>query len=93
MQRAVVWAVDSISLRVGIADDNYTMKLAVFHTLFNITGVLVMVPLIQQLADYLFRYLPEKAVDVAELKFLSDAAIEFPETVLVSVKKEIWHLS
>jgi phosphate:Na+ symporter len=87
-----VWAVDSISNLVGIADDNYTMKLAVFHTLFNLTGVLVMVPLIGRLADYLFKFFPEKALDIAEPKFLSDAAIEFPETVLVSVKKEVWHL-
>jgi phosphate:Na+ symporter len=87
-----VWAVDAISSRVGIADDNYTMKLAVFHTLFNVAGVLVMVPLIRQLADYLFKVLPEKVLEIAEPKYLSDAAIEFPETVLLSVKKEVWHL-
>ena len=87
-----MWAVDSISSRVGIAEDNYTMKLAVFHTLFNLTGVLLMVPLIQQLADNLYKFLPEKEIATAEPKYLSDAAIEFPETVLVSVKKEVWHL-
>ena len=68
------------------------MKLAVFHTLFNVTGVLVMVPLISKLADSLVRYLPDKAPDLAEPKYLSDAAIEFPETVLMSTKKEVWHL-
>ncbi len=87
-----VWAVDWISVRVGIEDTNYTMKLAVFHTLFNLVGVLVMVPMIQRLSDYLIDYLPEKALDLAEPKYLSDAAIEFPETVLASVKKEVWHL-
>lgn len=87
-----VWAVDSVSSKVGIAADNYTMKLAVFHTLFNVTGVLVMVPLIHRLADYLFKTFPEKALDLAEPRYLSDTAIEFPETVLVSVKREVWHL-
>jgi phosphate:Na+ symporter len=87
-----VWAVDTVSVKVGIADDNYTMKLAVFHTLFNVVGVLVMVPLIKTLADYLFRFFPEKEPDRLEPKYLSDAAIEFPETVLISVKKEVWHL-
>jgi len=87
-----VWAVDSISNRVGIAADNYTMKLAVFHTLFNVVGVLVMVPLISRLADALFKYFPEKTFEVAEPKYLNDAAFEFPETVLKSVKKEVWHL-
>ncbi|MGI9317619.1 MAG: Na/Pi cotransporter family protein [bacterium] len=87
-----VWAVDWVSTRIGIDDQNYTMKLAVFHTLFNLAGVVVMVPLIRRLADYLLKILPEAAPDVAEPKYLSDAAIEFPETVLSSVKKEVWHL-
>ena len=87
-----VWAVDIISGKVGIAADNHTMKLAVFHTLFNITGVLVMVPLINQLALRLCHFIPEHAPNLAEPKYLSDAAIEFPETVLSSVKKEVWHL-
>jgi phosphate:Na+ symporter len=87
-----VWAVDWVSDHVGIANDDYTMKLAVFHTLFNVTGVLVMVPLIHRLADYLFKVLPEKEKDLAEPLYLSEAAIEFPETVLKSLKKEVWHL-
>ena len=87
-----VFAVDWVSMKTGIAEDNYPMKLAVFHTLFNITGVIVMVPLIQRLADYLVRYLPDKAPDLAEPQYLSDAAIDFPETVLMSTKKEVWHL-
>ena len=87
-----VWAVDSISNRVGIATDNHTMKLAVFHTLFNVTGVIVMVPLINRLSDYLYRIFPERKLDVAEPIYLSEAAFEFPETVLKSVKREVWHL-
>ena len=87
-----VWLVDIISNQVGIALDNYTMKLAVFHTLFNLTGVIVMVPLIGRLADYLVKVLPEKEKDLAEPLYLNDAVIEFPETVLKSLKKEVWHL-
>ena len=87
-----VWAVDWVSLHAGIAEDNYTMKLAVFHTLFNITGVLVMVPLIQKMANYLIDFFPEKSVDIAEPRYLNEAAFEFPETVLKSVQKEIWNL-
>jgi len=87
-----VWAVEWVSDHVGIAQDDYTMKLAVFHTLFNVTGVLVMVPLINRLADYLFKVIPEKPKDLAEPLYLNDAVIEFPETVLKSLKKEVWHL-
>jgi phosphate:Na+ symporter len=84
--------VDVISEQVGIAEDNYTMKLAVFHTLFNLVGVIVMVPLIHRLADYLFKVLPEKEKDMAKPLYLNDAVSEFPETVLKSLKKEVWHL-
>ena len=87
-----ILAVDLVSDKVGIAADNYTMKLAVFHTLFNLTGVIVMVPLMQRLADNLVRYFPERKLDVAEPIYLNDAAFEFPETVLKSVKQEVWHL-
>ncbi|MCP4765456.1 MAG: Na/Pi cotransporter family protein, partial [Gammaproteobacteria bacterium] len=87
-----VWAVEWVSDHVGIAQDDYTMKLAVFHTLFNVTGVLVMVPLIHRLADYLFKVIPEKEKDLAEPLYLNEAVIEFPETVLKSLKKEVWHL-
>ena len=87
-----VLAVDSISARVGIAGDNYTMKLAVFHTLFNVVGVLVMLPLMKRLADYLVGFFPEKAPEVDEPRYLNEAAFEFPETVLKAVKKEVWHL-
>ena len=31
---------------VGIAPDDYTLKFAVFHTLFNVIGVVLMTPLI-----------------------------------------------
>ena len=86
------WAVDSFSNSVGIAADDYTIKLAVFHTFFNVTGVIVMVPLINRLANFLFKYLPDKSEDLAEPKYLSDAAFDFPSTVLLSAKKEIWHL-
>ncbi|MDH3219078.1 MAG: Na/Pi cotransporter family protein [Gammaproteobacteria bacterium] len=87
-----IWAVDTVSSSVGIAGDNYTMKLAVFHTLFNLVGVLLMVPLIHRLSDFLVKSLPEKEKDIAEPLYLSEAAIEFPETVLRALKKEVWHL-
>ncbi len=84
--------VDGISEYVGIADDNWTLKLAVFHTLFNLTGVLVMVPMINTLANFLTRSFAAPAADILEPRYLSDAAIEFPDTVLESVRKEVWHL-
>ena len=87
-----VTAVDFISAKVGIAADDYTLKLAVFHTVFNVVGVVVMVPFIYKLAETLTTFFAEPKEDLAEPKYLSDAAIEFPDTVLEAVRKETWHL-
>lgn len=87
-----MWSVDAISEASGIAADNYTLKLAIFHTLFNLVGVLIMLPFIHKLADWLINVLPEQSPDVVEPRYLNDAATDFPETVLAAVKKEVWHL-
>lgn len=87
-----VWSVDAVSRYTGIAEDNYTMKLAVFHTLFNLVGVLLMLPFIQKMATFLHRVLPDKETDFVAPIYLSDAVLEFPETVVTSVRKEVWHL-
>jgi len=87
-----VTAVEFVSESVGIAADDYTLKLAVFHTLFNVAGVAVMVPFINKLADFLFKVFVSPPLDVAKPRYLSDAAIEFPDTVIESVRKEIGNL-
>lgn len=87
-----VMAVDYLSAQVGIANDDYTLKLAVFHTLFNLVGVLVMVPFINTLANFLSKAFAAPADDIIEPRYLNDAAIEFPDTVLESVRKETLHL-
>ncbi|MCU7906396.1 MAG: Na/Pi symporter [Candidatus Thiodiazotropha sp. (ex Epidulcina cf. delphinae)] len=87
-----LWGVEGISAVVGIADDDYTLKLAVFHTLFNLTGVLVMSPMIGKLVQSLEGMLRAKAVSVVEPKHLSAATMEFPDTVMESVRKETLHL-
>jgi len=48
-----LWGVETISATIGIAATDYTLKLAVFHTLFNIAGVLLMSPLIGKMVTFL----------------------------------------
>ena len=87
-----IWAVDGFASAVGIAPDDYTLKLAVFHTLFNVVGVLVMMPAVNPLVAMLRRVIPEP-IDLSERpKYLTDAAFDFPETLLGAVRREILHL-
>jgi len=84
--------VDVFSGWVGIGADDWTLKLAVFHTIFNTIGVVVMMPVIQQLVRFLERTMPEKALTVAQPKYLNDSVIELPDTAIEAVRKEILHL-
>ncbi len=89
---ALARAVDGISEAVGIAPDNYTLKFAVFHTLFNVIGVAIMTPLIGQLVRLLERLIPDKVLDVALPRYLNDAALAFPDTALKAIVREASHL-
>ena len=84
--------VNLISSWVGIAEDDYTLKLAVFHTVFNTIGIVVMLPFINQLVNFLTTKMPDKAVAAAVPMYLSDAAIELPDTAIEAVRKETLRL-
>ena len=88
----LVWAVDATAAAVGIREDDYTLKLAVFHTIFNVIGVVVLLPFVMRLVDFLERTIPAPAVDLVEPKYLLDSVIDFPETLLEAVRKETVHL-
>lgn len=85
--------VDSTSALLGIAKDNYTLKLAVFHTIFNAIGVVVMLPFIGKLVDFLQSYLKaEASPEPSKPHYLNKAAFELPDTALAAVRKETLHL-
>ncbi len=84
--------VDWVSSVVGIGADDYTLKLAVFHTIFNVIGILAMLPFINTLVDFLMQRMPEQVISVAEPKYLNDSVIELPDTAIEAVRKETLHL-
>ena len=81
-------AVDWISLHTGIDEDDYTLKLAVFHTLFNVIGVLVMLPLMGKLVSVLEGRFTPTEVPISQPKYLSDSAADFPDTAVEAVRQE-----
>ncbi len=94
MQQLIL-LVDFISAWVGIAGDDYTLKLAVFHTLFNLLGVVVMMPFISLLVQFLnrlFKAPKQLSAQPVHPRYLNDAVMEYPEAVLESVRKETFYL-
>lgn len=84
--------VDIVSGWLGIGHDNYTLKLAVFHTLFNLMGVLLMTPFINPMVKFLEGYIKAKPRAVSQPRFLHESALEFTDTALKAVRKETLHL-
>lgn len=85
-------AVDSLSAALGIAETDYTLKLAVFHSMFNLLGLVVMVPCTQLLVRGLNRLLPGRAVEFEQPMYLSAATRELPETAIEAVRNETLRL-
>ena len=87
-----VQIVEGVSAAVGIADDDYSLKLAVFHTIFNLVGIVVMLPFINMMVMWLEKLFKEKVSSVEHPKHLTDSALEFADTAVEAVRKETLHL-
>ncbi len=84
--------VDWISEIVRIAPTDYAMKLALFHTIFNVLGVALMLPLLTRLIAFLEKQILEPVPDVSRPRYLNEAADEFPQTFEIALRKEVFHL-
>ncbi len=85
-------AVQILSDAVGIATDDFTLRLAMFHTLFNVLGVSLMLPFARQLVTFLEHRIPAPKVDISVPHFLSEDVLRFPETAEAALRNEIRHL-
>ena len=85
--------VNYLSDLFGISPTNYTLKLALFHTIFNVIGVIIMIPFIKKLETFLLKVFKEKGdKDIDEPKFLNEAVLKFPGSVISSLFNESKYL-
>ncbi|MBL4865478.1 MAG: Na/Pi cotransporter family protein [Pseudomonadales bacterium] len=80
--------VDWLSAVVNIAEDDYTLKLAMFHTLFNVLGIIIVLPLLRQFEQLLIRIIPAPTVYITQPKFLNKSAIKFSDAAIEAVHNE-----
>jgi phosphate:Na+ symporter len=85
-------AVDVISAGLGIAIADNTLKLATFHSLFNLAAIIMLLPFINQIATLIEKILIEKRSNIFQPKYLDSSAMNFPETIVESVRLESIHL-
>ena len=81
---AVAW----LSGHLGIAGDNYTLQLAVFHTLFNVIGIIVMLPLLGLLVKMLKKLMPTEEPEIEHPKYLHASAMEVADAAAEAVRNE-----
>ncbi len=85
--------VNYLSEIIGLASNDFTLKLALFHTIFNVLGVLIMIPLIKRTEKVLIKIFQEKEdKGIEEPKYLNENILKFPSTVISSLVKESKYL-
>ena len=80
--------VEWISTLLGIAADNYTLQLAVFHSLFNLIGIIVMLPLLSVLVRVVEKLIVSEEIEIERPIYLSDASMEIRDAAVEAVRKE-----
>ncbi len=85
-------AVEFTSGILGIAEDDFALKLAVFHSLFNSLGIILMLPLLGRLILMVERVIKAPASDLSQPRYLTEAVDEFPATIEIAMQKEVKHL-
>lgn len=80
-----------LSSFVGIGEDDYAMQLALFHTIFNVLGVVVVSPFTSRLVTFL-ESIFIVVEDVDKAKYLDAVVINVPEAALEAIRKEVEHL-
>ena len=100
----MTWFVMQGSATMGFGE-NKLLQLAMFHTLFNVMGVMVFWPFQQQLAKALERWLPdahepsvlidthtEQAAQITRARYLKPAALQTVESASKAVSRELQHM-
>ena len=85
--------VDYISKYLGIKSDDWAMKLAVFHTLFNLVGLLIFSFFIPKLVIFLKKlFVEDKDSYISKPKFIDMEVVAVPFAALKATRKETIHL-
>ena len=79
----------------GIGANDYPLKLALYHTYYNLICVLLFAPVVHGLVALLNRLFKEKVTPEYErddVIFINDVALDFPDTAQATLMKETKHL-
>lgn len=85
--------IDYIFTILKLDEENYSMKLALFHTIFNTLGILILFPFVEQIARYSKKVISDEKVKKASKPiYLDKANLKIPFNAMISIQKEVIHL-
>lgn len=95
----MILIVNLISNALGIAENDYTLKLAVFDSFFKIMGVVIMTPFINKLVNFLEKFIKiptnKKGINkltISKSRYLNDSVLQLPQTSMTAIINESKHL-
>jgi phosphate:Na+ symporter len=84
--------VDFIAPYLGISENNFTMKLSLFHTIFSLLGIILLSPFIGLIVKISKKLIKKKVSALSKPKYLLDSNLTLPDTAIVSIRKETINL-
>jgi phosphate:Na+ symporter len=87
--------VDFLSEVFGVNPENYSIKLSIFHTLFNLIGCILMMPFINPIIRFLKRVIPERIqsnLEIEKAKFLNKSILKYPQSTIRALLDESKYL-
>lgn len=88
-----IWIVDKVSFYMGLGAKDLIFKLSLFHTLFNLFGVILFIPFVPFLVKVLTKIIKQPvSEDIAQPIYLSKTSLKYPETAIPALIKESRHL-
>lgn len=88
----LIQLVDWMAVYLGIAAEDYLLKLALFQTLFRLLGAVVFMPFIAQIEQLLIKLIRFVPKSIEQPIYLSSEVLETPSSVVAAVRKEVEHL-
>lgn len=82
---------DAISNAIGLGQDSI-LRLAVFHTLFNLFGVILLIAFIPKIANFLTKTLKGHNTGESVPLFINDSILPYKDTALEALDNEVKHL-
>ncbi|WP_199851565.1 Na/Pi cotransporter family protein [Brumimicrobium mesophilum] len=87
--------VDFVAENVGVDENNFAIKLSIFHTLFNLIGVLLMMPVLHYIIKFLKRLIPDQSeskMEIARAKYLNKSILKYPQSTIRALLDESKYL-